>query len=87
MSSADKKLESIKERLRIYSEILRNLVLLLVAVGGGSIGLLFKASNPVSIPLIILGLILSVGLIFGIVRTSLLIKETLEELRKWERKS
>jgi len=65
MSSVDKKLESIKERLKIYSEILRNLVLLLIAVGGGSIGLLFKASNPVSVPL----------------------KETLEELRKWERKS
>ena len=78
MSSVDKKLESIKERLRLYSEILRNLMLLLIAVGGGSIGLLFKASNPVSVPLIVLGLILSIGLIFGIVRVSLLIKETLK---------
>ena len=70
----------------VYTELLRNLVILLIAVGGGSISLLFKLSNPVSIPLLILGLILTLGLIFGIVRLAICIKSVLKELQQWEKK-
>jgi len=83
----NRQIESIKERFKLYTEFLRNLVILLIAVGGGTVGLLFKLSNPVSVPLLLLGLVLTIGLIFGIVRTVISIKETLEELRKWEKKS
>ena len=65
----------------VYTELLRNLVILLIAVGGGSISLLFKLSNPVSVPLLILGLILTLGLIFGIVRLAICIKSVLKELQ------
>jgi hypothetical protein len=83
----DRYIESIKERLKLYTELLRNLVILLIAVGGGTAGLLFKLSNPVSVPLLLLGLTLTAGVIFGIVRTAISIKETVEELREWEKKS
>ncbi|WP_283400896.1 hypothetical protein [Desulfurobacterium pacificum] len=49
MDREEKKIEALKERLKLYSEILRNLVILLIAVAGGTVGLLFKFSNPVVI--------------------------------------
>ena len=82
----DKQIESIKERLKLYTELLRNLVIFLIAVGGGSASLLFKLSNPISLPLVILGLILTLGLFFGIMRIAFTLKELVEELREWEKK-
>ena len=83
---SDKKIEIAGKKLMVYTELLRNLVILLIAVGGGSISLLFKLSNPVSIPLLILGLILTLGLIFGIVRLAICIKSVLKELQQWGKK-
>ena len=83
---SDEKIEIAGKKLMVYTELLRNLVILLIAVGGGSISLLFKLSNPVSIPLLILGLILTLGLIFGIVRLAICIKSVLKELQQWEKK-
>ena len=83
---SDKKIEIAGKKLMVYTELLRNLVILLIAVGGGSVSLLFKLSNPVSIPLLILGLILTLGLIFGIVRLAICIKSVLKELQQWEKK-
>ena len=83
---SDEKIEIAGKKLMVYTELLRNLVILLIAVGGGSVSLLFKLSNPVSIPLLILGLILTLGLIFGIVRLAICIKSVLKELQQWERK-
>ncbi|RTZ58809.1 MAG: hypothetical protein DSZ31_05025 [Gammaproteobacteria bacterium] len=82
----DKQIESIKERLKLYTELLRNLVILLITIGGGSVSLLFKLSNPISLPLVVLGLILTVGLFLGAVRISITLKELIEELREWEKK-
>ena len=67
----DRYIESIKERLKLYTELLRNLVILLIAVGGGTAGLLFKLSNPVSVPLLLLGLTLTAGVIFGFVSSAI----------------
>ncbi len=83
---SDKKIEIIGKKLALYTELLRNLVILLIAVGGGSAGLLFRLSNPISIPLLILGLILTLGLIFGIVRVAVSIKTVLKELQQWGEK-
>ena len=82
----DRQTESIRERLRLYTELLRNLVILLVAIGGGSVSLLFKLSNPISLPLVILGLILTLGLFLGSVRIAVTLRELVEELREWEKK-
>jgi hypothetical protein len=82
-----KQLESIKEHLKLYSEILKNLTILLIAVAGGTIGLLFKLSNPIAIPLLIMGLLLTIGILFGIFRLSISIREKLEELKEWEKNS
>ena len=76
----DDRIEIVRAKLMLYAELLRNLVILLIAVGGGSVGLLFKLSNPVSIPLLVLGLILTLGLIFGIIRLAICIKLALKEL-------
>jgi len=81
----EKKIESLRERLKLYSEILRNLVILLIAVAGGTVSLLFRLSNPVVIPLMFMGLILTVGILFGIFRLVITIRELLQELEKWER--
>ena len=82
----DRQIESIRERLRLYTELLRNLVILLIAIGGGSVSLLFKLSNPISLPLVILGLILTLGLFLGSVRVAVTLRELVEDLREWEKK-
>ena len=82
----DRQIESIRERLKLYTELLRNLVILLIAIGGGSVSLLFKLSNPISLPLVVLGLILTLGLFLGSVRIAITLKELIEELREWEKK-
>ena len=86
MDREEKKLESLRERLKLYSEILRNLVILLIAVAGGTVSLLFKLSNPVAVPLTFMGLILTAGIFFGVIRFAIVIKELLQELEKWERR-
>lgn len=85
MDREEKKIESIRERLKLYSEVLRNLVILIIAVAGGTVGLLFKLSNPVAIPLMFMGLFLTVGILMGIFQLMIVIKELLQELEKWEK--
>ena len=83
----DKRLKVLKEELKVYLEFLRNITILLIAVGGGTIGLLFKLSDPVAIPLVFVGLITFSGLSIGGIRVILKIKELVRELWKWEKKS
>ena len=85
MNKEEKRIEGLRERLKLFSEILRNLVILLIAVVGGTVSLLFKLSNPVAIPLMFMGLILTVGILFGIFRLVITIRELLQELEKWEK--
>ena len=66
MDRDEKVLEALKEKHKFYLEALRNLVILLIATAGGTIGLLFKLSHPVAIPLLTLGLVLTTGILFGI---------------------
>jgi len=83
----DKELEVLKEKLKVYLEFLRNITILLIAVGGGTIGLLFKLSNPIAIPLVFIGSITFAGFIIAGTGVVLRIKEIIRELRKWEKKS
>jgi len=59
-------------------------VILLIAIDGGSTSLLFKLSNPLSLPLVILGLTLE--FLFRIIRIAITLKDILEELGEWEKK-
>jgi TRAP-type C4-dicarboxylate transport system permease small subunit len=85
LNKEEKRIEGLRERLKLFSEVLRNLVILLIAVVGGTVSLLFKLSNPVAIPLMFMGLILTVGILFGIFRLVITIRELLQELEKWEK--
>ena len=85
MDKEEKRIEGLRERLKLFSEILRNLVILLIAVAGGTISLLFKFSNPVAVPLMFMGLVLTVGILSGIIRLVIVIRELLQELEKWEK--
>jgi len=83
----DKKIEVLKEELKVYLEFLRNITILVIAVGGGTIGLLFKLSNPIAIPLVFIGSITFAGFIIAGTGVILRIREIVKELQKWERKS
>jgi len=69
-----------EKEIEFYIEVLKLLVLLLVAVAGGTISLLYKIQLPVSIPLIFIGAWISSSLVLGIIWTTLKIKKLLEEL-------
>ena len=69
-----------EKEIEFYVEILKLLVLLLVAVAGGTISLLYKMQFSVSIPLIFIGAWISFSLVLGIIWTTLRIKRLLGEL-------
>jgi len=69
-----------EKEIEFYTEILKLLVLLLVAVAGGTISLLYKMQFSVSIPLIFIGAWISFSLVLGIIWTTLRIKRLLGEL-------
>jgi phosphoglycerol transferase MdoB-like AlkP superfamily enzyme len=69
-----------EKEIEFYIEVLKLLVLILVAVVGGTISLLYKMELPISIPLIFLGAWVSFSLVLGIIWTTLRIKRLLEEL-------
>ena len=71
-----------EKEIAFYTEVLKLLVLLLVATAGGTVSLLYKMQYSISIPLIFFGIWLSASLVFGIAWTTLKIKRKLEELNE-----
>ena len=69
-----------EKTIEFYTEVLKLLVLLLVATAGGTVSLLYKMQFPISVPLIFFGAWLSFSLVLGIVWTTLKIRKKLEEL-------
>ncbi|RUM44869.1 MAG: hypothetical protein DSY35_01480, partial [Desulfurobacterium sp.] len=69
-----------------YKELLRNLTILLISLVGGTTGLLFKLEHPVSATLIFPAIILTVGVIGGILIVLETLRELIEELRRWKEK-
>ena len=53
----EREIEVLKEKLRIQTEYLRNLTILLITVGGGTASLTFRLKEPVAVPLFFIGLI------------------------------
>ena len=86
MERDEKVLETLKEKHRFYLEVLRNLVILLIATAGGTVSLFFKLSHPIAVPLLALGLVLTVGIFLGIVKTAVSLTNLLREMEKWAKK-
>jgi hypothetical protein len=80
----DKELEVLKERLKFQTELLKLLTALFAANAGGIAGIMFKLKNPISILLLILGLITLLGFILAIFRVGIAIENTFKELEKWK---
>ena len=73
--------EKVKERIALYRDFLKILSVFSFGVGGGTISLLFRLENPVAIPLLFLGFLLEVSLLFSMMRIFLKIEALIEELK------
>ena len=74
--------EAIKERVRLYTELLKVLIVLSATLLGGMVGLLFKLDNSLSIFLLFLGAILEFVIIGFMLRLYLEIEELLRRLEE-----
>ena len=70
----------IEERISFYKDLLKILSVFVFGIGAGTLGLLYKLKNPVSIPLLFLGAIVETTLLLGMVRLILKIELLIKEL-------
>ena len=87
MDSYENRVEYLKERAKLYIELMKVSAAFSIAVGGGVAGLLFKLDTNVSLPLIGVGLWVLSGSLFAMVRSYLSARECIEEIRRWREKS
>ena len=80
-------LEYAKEKVKIYTEVLKILSAFTAATAGGIVSLLFKLDYKISLPLIAFGLWLEIFFIFGTLKVWLLLNRHTEEIKKWTEKS
>jgi hypothetical protein len=52
------------ERIKFHTEVLKVIALLVVAVGGGSFGLIINPGSPLRLGLAIVGFVAMLGLVF-----------------------
>jgi len=62
------------------------MTILLIPLVGGTAGLLFKLNNPISVMLVFPGIILTVGVITGILSVLGSLKKLMKELEEWGRR-
>ena len=56
--------KQVEKEIEFYIEVLKLLIVVLIATAGSAVGLLYKLSNPVTLPLLFIGLwIIAVSLI------------------------
>ena len=79
---ADRDLEHRKEQIKYETEVLRLIVLLGVAIGGGSLGVLLGAQTPLRLFLAGVGLLVTVGLALVGWRQHRWIRARIAELRE-----
>ncbi len=60
--------KKIEVRAELYRDLLKSLSVFAFGIGGGTVGLLFKLDEAVSIPLLFLGASAEVALLFGMAR-------------------
>ena len=80
-------LEYAKEKVKIYTEVLKILSAFIAATAGGIVSLLFKLDYRISLPLIAFGLWLEIFFIFGALKIWFLLNQHTEEIKKWIEKS
>jgi len=69
-----------EKEIEFYTEVLKLLTFVLVASAGGTVGFLFKLNNPITVPLVVLGVWVSFSLFLGIAWTTLKIRTLLRRL-------
>ena len=70
----------VEKEIEFYIEVLKLLVIVLIATTGGTVRLLYKLSNPVTLPLLFIGLWIITVLVIGIGFITFRIKELLRRL-------
>jgi len=71
----------VEARVELYRDLLKILSVFTFGIGGGTIGLLFRLEEPVSIPLLFIGASAEVALLLGMARLILKIESLIEEIK------
>ena len=87
MDRYEHKTEYLRERAKLYIELMKVSAAFSITVGGGVAGLLFKLDTKVSLPLIAVGLWVLAASLFAMVKSWLSARECIEEIGKWTEKS
>jgi len=68
----------IERKISFYTELLKILSAFIITVGGGIVGLLYRIKNPVTLPLLVLGIWFEMMLVISFIKVYLKIKQLLE---------
>ena len=74
--------EAVKERIKVYVEVLKLLWILAIALGGGEVGLLVNLDSGIKVILFVVGFFILILTIMGIVYILLAVRNELERLEK-----
>ena len=74
--------EAVKERIKVYVEVLKLLWVLAIAIGGGEVGLLVNLDSGIKVILFVVGFLILILTIMGIVYILLAVRNELERLEK-----
>lgn len=72
--------EAVKERVRVYVEVLKLLWILAIALGGGEVGLLVNLDSGIKVILFVIGFFILILTIIGIVYILLAVRDELKRL-------
>jgi hypothetical protein len=86
MDREQKELEVLKEKFTYYRDLFRNFLFLLIALAGGTAGLLFKLENPIAVFLVFWGILLISGAIAVAFVVLDLMMKTIKELEEWKKR-
>jgi hypothetical protein len=87
MDKEQARIEYLKEKAKLYTELLKVATAFIIATTGGLVSLFFKLSNKISLPLVAIGIwVLAISLMV-FAKAWINAKDYLEEIRKWTEKS
>ena len=72
--------EVVKERVKVYVEVLKLLWILAIALGGGEVGLLVNLDSGIKVILFVIGFFILILTIMGIVYILLAVRDELKRL-------
>ncbi len=73
-------MKSVEARIDFYRDLIKIFAAYIFAIGGGIVGLLFKESSPLTVFLIIAGLLAELTLLTAVVKLYLKIERLIKEL-------